>query len=66
MTFPFILFDGSTKVREILNDSLELERKRRQLAIEVSQLIKRVMELKQSDDRSLISGWLHQLMEDLR
>ncbi len=60
------LTSRSTKVKNILNDSLALERKRRHLTIETSQLIKQVEDLKPGIDRDLIQAWLTELMEDLR
>lgn len=67
MNLPDGLFESrSSKVRKLLHDSIELERRRRQLAIETSELLDQIADLKTGLDRSLIQGWINELMEDLR
>jgi hypothetical protein len=66
MDLPFNLTDSTAKAGDILKDSIELERRRRQLAIETGRLLKRVQELKSGDERFLIQGWVTELLEDLR
>ena len=67
MNLPTELFESqSAKVRKLLNESIELERRRRQLAIETSELLEQIADLKTGLDRSLVQGWINDLMEDLR
>ena len=67
MNLPTELFESqSSKVRKLLNESIELERRRRQLAIETSELLEQIADLKTGLDRSLVQGWINNLMEDLR
>lgn len=58
--------DSSRKLKAILQDSIDLERRRRQLAMDTNQLLKRVQELKTSEERYILQGWINKLLDDLR
>jgi hypothetical protein len=67
MNLPDGMFESqSSKVRKLLNESIELERRRRQLALEASELITKISDLNVGLDRTLVQGWINELMEDLR
>ena len=56
----------SAKVQKLVNQSIDLERRRRQLAVETSELIEKINDLDAGIDRRLIEGWIHDLLEALR